>query len=609
MSASLAAASPECFHCGLPIPAGIAMTVEVEQQTRDVCCAGCQAVAQAIVDNGLTSYYHTREGFPAAANRDALVPEELKLYDQEEMLATISEEVVDTNGARQASFSLEGLRCGACVWLIEKRLLQVPGIQRAHINMSSEVLHVRWNEDLCKPSDILRAVRELGYIAYPFDVERHGEHLRKSGKALSRKVFVAGLAMMQVMMYAYPAYIDTDGTFDADMASLMSWASLVLTIPVVFYSAIPFFQGAWRNLKNRSLGMDVPVALGVSAAFVGSLHATITGVGEVYYDSVTMFVFLLLCSRYLELNARTKAAATLEKMKTALPPSASRMAAYPQNRDTETVSAAVLKQDDVILIKPGEAIPADCLIIEGSTTIDASLLTGESRPQYHGVGDLLPGGAIVISQAVVAKVMRPVRESTMAALLNLISKAGQSKPKIAVWADRAAAQFIAALLSFSIIVFFAWQWVQPERAWEIAILVLVVSCPCALSMATPTALAAATDRLVRGGVLVVQSHVLETLAKVTHVIFDKTGTLTYGKPVLHRTELIGALNEEECLGIAAAMEASSAHPLAAAIRNAADRKASTFAVESLTHTPGCGLEATVEGRHYRLGSHEFVLKI
>lgn len=610
MSAPQTSLAPDCFHCGLPIPSGIRLTVDVENITRELCCAGCQAVAQAIVDNGLSSYYHTRDGFPAASGRETLVPEELSLYDQDEVLASISEASNDAEGVRQASFSIEGLRCGACVWLIEKRLLQVPGIRRAHINMSSEALHVRWDETLCKPSDILRAVRELGYLAYPFDVERHGEHLRKSSKALFRKVFVAGLAMMQVMMYAYPAYVSNDGTFDADMAALMSWASLVLTIPVVFYSAIPFFQGAWRNLKNRSLGMDVPVALGVTAAFTGSLHATLTGVGEVYYDSVTMFVFLLLCSRYLELNARTRAAATLEKMKHALPPSASRMAGFPQQRETETVPAALLKLDDIILIKPGEAIPADCVVIEGNTSIDASLLTGESRPQHCGVGVALPGGAIVISQPIVARVTRTVRESTMAALLNLISKAGDSKPRISEWADHAAAQFVAALLSFSIVVFFVWQWVQPERAWEIAIAVLVVSCPCALSMATPTALAAATDRLVRGGVLVVRSHVLETLSRITHVIFDKTGTLTYGKPVLRRARVLGSADEKTCLQIAAAMEASSAHPLAMAIRDAAEAAGGgDVTVTSLVHTSGRGLEAVVDGQTYRLGSREFVQEL
>ncbi len=607
MSASSAAIAQDCFHCGLPVPAGLHLTVDVENITRTMCCAGCQAVAQAIVDNGLTSYYQTREGFPAAAGRDALVPEELKLYDDAEVLASISETPDDEAGLREASFSLEGIRCGACVWLIEKRLGRLPGMRRAHVNMSTESLHVRWEDAACKPSDILRAVRELGYVAYPFDVARHGEHLRRASKKLFRQVFVAGLSMMQVMMYAYPAYVAQDGTFDADMAALMNWASLILTLPVVFYSAIPFFQGAWRNLKNKSLGMDVPVALGVTAAFTGSMVATLSGVGEVYYDSVTMFVFLLLCSRYLELKARTKAAATLERMKHALPPSASRMAGYPQQRDTETVAAALLQQGDVILIKPGEAISADCVVLEGSTSIDASLLTGESRPQHRGLGDELPGGAVVVSQAVLARVTRPVRESTLASLLNLIAKAGQSKPQISVWADRAAAQFVAVLLSFSVIVFFAWQWLQPERAWEIAIAVLVVSCPCALSMATPTALAAATDRLVRGGVLVVQAHVLETLSRVTHVIFDKTGTLTHGKPVLRHTEVLGSLDQASCLKMAAAMEASSAHPLAAAIRDAAEKTSTEpIALDALTHTPGSGLEAIIDGQVYRLGSRDFV---
>lgn len=570
-------------------------------------------MAQTIVDSGLTDYYLTRDGFSATADKVALVPPELQLYDTPEVIGQFAEK--SGADACEATFSVEGIRCAACVWLIERRLASVPGLQNSNLNVATERLHVRWQKDSCKPSDILKALREVGYAAYPFDAVRHGEQLRRAGKTLFRQLFIAGLSMMQVMMYAVPVYLADDGTMDADMARLMGWASLLLTLPAVFYSAIPFFAGAWKNLRARMLGMDVPVALGIAAAFGGSVLATWRGEGDVYYDSVTMFIFLLLCSRYLELIARRKAASALEKLQHALPASASRLAGYPASRDTEVVPAAQLCAGDIVLVKPGEAIPADCEIIEGATAIDASLLTGESRPLRKAVGDMLPGGAINASQPIVVRVTKAVRESTLSALIKLIERAGQGKPQLSLWADKVAAWFVACLLLFALLVFCIWQFVEPSRAWPIAIAVLVVSCPCALSLATPSALAAATDRLVRQGILAVQPHVLETLHRATHVIFDKTGTLTMGTPKLYRIETFGSHQENQekwCLRIAAALEASSAHPVGMAIAEAARESRMEEAIpvaHDMSHIAGQGLEGMIEGVRYRLGSPAFVREI
>ena len=603
-------AAADCFHCGLPVPAGAPWSVRIDQLARPLCCPGCEAVAQTIVANGLTDYYRTREGFSPTAGEAAVVPPELKLYDTPEAVNGFAERAGADSALCSANFSVDGIRCAACIWLIERRLARLPGVQDATTNVATGVLRVRWDDSRCKPSDILQAMRELGYDAYPFDAVRHGEQLRRAGKQLFRQLFIAGLSMMQVMMYAFPAYVAEDGTLDADMAGLMRWASLLLTSPAVLYSALPFFQGAWNTLRNRMLGMDVPVALGIAAAFGGSVVATVRGDGEVYFDSVTMFIFLLLCSRYLELVARRKAASALERMQQALPASASRLPGFPASHEAETVAAASLEQGDFILIKPGEAIAADCAIVEGASAIDASLLTGESRPLHKTAGEALPGGAVNISQAIVARVTKPVRESTLSALRLLIERAGQGKPQLSLWADKVAAWFVAALLLFSVVVFCAWQWLDPSRAWQIAIAVLVVSCPCALSLATPTALAAATDRLVRQGVLVVQSHVLETLHRCTHVIFDKTGTLTTGKPTLQHIAPLGEEEAEQCLRIAAALESTNAHPLGVAILEAAALHlagaSGSLQASEVIYTAGSGLEGVIDGTRFRLGSAAFV---
>jgi P-type Cu2+ transporter len=599
-----------CFHCGLPVPAQASWSVRIGDSARPICCPGCAAVAQAIVDNGLGDYYQTRSAFSVTADQAPLVPAELALFDAPEALAQFAGQRGEAEDAHEAVFSVEGLRCAACMWLIERRLAQLPGVQAANLNMATECLSVRWQAARCKPSDILAALRELGYPAYPFDVVRHGEQLQRAGKTLFRQLFVAGLSMMQVMMYAAPAYVTTEGEIDTDLAGLMRWASLLLTAPAVFYSALPFFKGAWRNLKARMLGMDVPVALGIAAAFGGSVAATLRGHGAVYFDSVTMFIFLLLCSRYLELGARRKAASALERLRHGLPASASRMPGFPGNRAVETVSAAQLRSGDVILIKPGESIAADCEIVEGATSVDISLLTGESLPVYKATGDTLPSGALNATQPVAARVLKPARESTLSALLKLVERAGQSKPQIAQWADKVAAWFVAALLLFALATFIYWHGVDATRAWPIAIAVLVVSCPCALSLATPAALAAATDRLLRQGVLVVQPHVIETLHRATHVIFDKTGTLTTGKPVLQNTACFGTVAPERCLRIAAALEGGSAHPLGSAIIDAAHHAGggALFADEVLS-VDGQGLEGRVDGMRYRLGSARFVEQI
>jgi Cu2+-exporting ATPase len=595
-----------CFHCGLPIPSNAHWSVSIEGVMRPMCCPGCQAVAYSIVDNGFGDYYSTRIGFSASAGQEALIPPELQLYDTEEIAGQFGTDVQ----TGEAMFSVEDIRCAACVWLIERRLARLPGVQSADMNVATGRLHVRWNRDACKPSDVLKSLRQIGYAAYPFDPLRYGEQLEHARKTLFRQLFIAGLSMMQVMMYALPVYLATDGTMDGDMTNLMRWAGLLLTLPAVGYSAQPFFRGAWVNLKNRMLGMDVPVSLGIAAAFLGSVAATWRGYGDVYFDSVTMFIFLLLCSRYLELVARRKAASALDNLQHALPASALRMPDYPTRRDTVLISAGQLRSGDVILVKPGDAIAADGVILEGDTAVDLSLLTGESEVQRKTIGASLPGGAVNATQPIIVRITRSARDSTLSVLMKLIERAGQGKPQLSLWADKVAAWFVAVLLLFVVAVFILWQYFDPARAWPVAIAVLVVSCPCALSLATPTALAAATGRLLRQGVLIVQPHVLETLHRATHIIFDKTGTLTAGKPVLQHVETLGAASPQRCLHIAAALEASSTHPLGRAIVEAAQESGlPTFAdmpAVDVGHFIGQGLEGTVDGARYRLGCAEFV---
>ena len=627
-----------CFHCGLPVPDGSSWRVRIDDAERAMCCPGCAAVAETIVATGLTDYYRTRSGFAAQASDACALPEALALYDSPELAAqwrTVDAPAGEPQGqVIEGVFNIEGLRCAACMWLIERHLARQPGVLAVDLNVARERITVRWDSARCKPSAIVAALAAIGYTAYPFDAERQGEGLERARKVLMRQLFVAGLAMMQVMNYVVAFYLDAHDGIDADMASLMRWASLVLTLPAVFYSARPFFAGAWRDLKNRMPGMDVPVALGIAAAFAGSVVATVRGAGEVYFDSVTMFIFLLLGSRMLELAARSRAAAALGRLQRAVPPSALLLAHWPGDRATELVPALRLAAGDVVLVKPGEPVPADGVVIEGVSETDQSLLTGESRAVGAAPGDAVPGGAVNLTQPLLLRVTRASRDSTLSMLVRLSDQAALAKPRLALWADRVAAWFVAALLVFALGVLAVWSQIDAARAWPIAIAVLVVSCPCALSLATPTALAAATDWLLRRGVLIVQPHVLETLQRATHIVFDKTGTLTLGRPELRAIRTAPGVAADAALARAAALEASSTHPLGRALIAAHMRRqgeaasvapvataaaAATVAsvasvapvavATAVTVTPGQGIEGRIDGAVYRIGGAAFVAEL
>jgi Cu2+-exporting ATPase len=577
-----------CFHCGLAVPSGSAWSALIDGVLRPMCCPGCEAVASTIVASGCADYYRTRSSYAAPAPAEALAAPELALADG-----------ADTSAA---CYSVEGIRCAACVWLIERRLGALPGVRTAELNVATGRLQVTWQGGQRTPGGILAELRAIGYTAYPFDPLRQGEQFERERKQMFRRLFVAGLSMMQVMMYALPVYLASDGTMDADMTALMHWASLLLTLPALLYSAQPFWRGAWLGIRQGMPGMDLPVAIGIGAAFAGSLAALLRGSGDVYFDSITMFVFLLLASRYLELSARRGAARALEGLRRALPAAAARVAGG-AGGTTELVDPARLREGDLILVGPGEAVAADAVIVEGASEVDLSLLTGESRAQPRAAGDTLPGGAVNVGQPLLLRVTRRAGDSTLALLVRLAEAAGAGKPRLALWADRVARWFVLALLVAAALAFGAWQWIEPARAWPVAIAMLVVSCPCALSLATPAALAAATDRLLRRGVLVIQPHVLETLQRATHVVFDKTGTLTCGRPVLREVRVLGAATRDRCIAIAAALEQSSSHPLGAALRAAAT--GSPLRAGALRHVAGQGIEGEIDGVRYRLGSGPF----
>jgi len=591
-----------CYHCGLPIPPGVDLTVEIDGQPRAMCCAGCQAVAQAIVANGLTDYYRHRDALPESP-REALPAalEELGLFDHPE----VQKNFVRPIGAheREASLILEGITCAACVWLNEAHLAKQPGVTAVDINYATRRARVRWDTRVTQLSTLLSAIQAIGYRAHPYDATKSEQLAQQERRTAQWRLFVAGFGMMQVMMYAVPVYL-ADGDMTPDIERLMRWASLLLTLPVMVYSAAPFFVSAWRDLRLRRVGMDVPVALGVGSAFLASVWATLIGAGEVYFDSVTMFVFFLLGGRYLEMMARQKATRGIEALSRAIPAFAERLPHWPA-AEAERVAVAHLAPGDVVRVKPGETIPGDGVILDGESSVDESLLTGESRPAARRIGEAVVGGSVNVASPLTIRLERVGEATRLASIRRLMEQAAAEKPALVLLADRIAQRFVWALLALALATGIYWLQADPARALWICVAVLVVSCPCALSLATPAALTVATGALAKIGVLVTRGHAIETLARASHWIFDKTGTLTLGRPAVSDFGIAAGLDAERVFAEVRALEQASEHPLARALCSKIGAGETARAVR-LRAVTGQGVEAVVADRPLRIGAPAFV---
>ncbi len=592
-----------CFHCGNPNPAASRWRCEIDGVSHSFCCAGCLGIARTIHAAGLDAFYSRRTAAADRPEPERDARDEWSHWDDAAAQAGLLRATADGN--QEVSLLLEGIHCGACIWLIESWLARQPGVVGAAVNFATRRARVVWDPTKARLSDLLRAVVAVGYHAYPYDPARREALARRESRALLLRLAVALLAMMQVMMFAVPTYITIDGVEPAHRL-LLEWASLTLTLPALVYSAAPFFRGAWRDLKLLRPGMDVPVALGLAAAFVASAWATLSGEGAVYYDSVTMFIALLLCARYVELVARRQAGDAVEVVARARPATALRLQGWPDRQDVENVAAASLAEGDLVLVRPGATVPADGGIVDGQASVEEAVLTGESRPRTKAPGDAVLAGSIVRDGALVVRVTAAGAATRLAAVERLAERAAGERPRIARVADRVAAWFVAALLVLAAITALVWWQLDPSRALAVTFAVLVVSCPCALSLATPAALAAAAGALSRRQVVVARADALETLAKVTHVVFDKTGTLTTGRSMLLDVLPQGGATRSESLALAAALEAHSEHPLAQAFRGTVPGPSTLPVATALAVVPGNGVEGTVRGRRLRLGRPEFV---
>jgi Cu2+-exporting ATPase len=526
--------------------------------------------------------------------------------------------VVGPSGERLAESSLQlaGMYCAACSGIIEDALQSVPGVRSARVSAAAERATVCWDPEQASPSGLIAAVRKAGYDAVPDAAAPARAMRRQEHRQALWRLFVAGFCAMQVMMMATPSYVAGPGELAPDLRQLLNWGSWILSLPVLLFSSGPFLRGAWRSIKARRIGMDVPVALGILITFVTSTGATFEPGGlfgdEVYFDSMTMFVSFLLGSRYLELRARQQAASALESALARLPETAWRVA---DDGSQEAVSVQRLRVADLVRVPVGQAFPADGVIEQGQTQADESLLTGESVPVDKALGAAVVAGSTNLTAPVLVRVQQVGGDTRFETIVSMMRSAMTQRPAAARVADRWAAPFLWVVLLLAAAAAAAWSLIDPSRAVWVAVAVLIVTCPCALSLAAPATIVAATRGLARRGVLLQRLDALETLATAQHFFFDKTGTLTEDRVQWRQTVLTteGAAwpgGEAEALRLAASLAVWSTHPLARALADAAapsERAQPGDGWRDIQELPGRGLQALdARGRLWQLGSAQWL---
>ena len=546
----------------------------------------------------------------AAASAD---PDVLSLLDDALEWSAFSRPDQQRTDCWESNVLIEGMHCAACALTIEDALLRVPGVVSAEVSAGSQRARVIWNSQRVLPSAWMRAVQGAGYRAVPANDAQARERRQMEARKALWRLAVAGLCMMQVMMYAYPAYVARPGDLSAEMEQLLRWASWVLSLPVILFSCGPFFSSALRDVVQRRISMDLPVALGMLITFAVSSMGTFDPTGhfgrEVYFDSLTMFVFFLLAGRWLELRLRDRTAGALESLMNRLPDSVARRT---PDGVFERVAVRRLVSGDVIRILPGETFPADGVLLQGDTLVDEALLTGESRPVARHIGGGVIAGSHNLSALVLVRVERTGPETRFAQIVALMEVAAISKPRLAQLADRIAKPFLLAVLLAAALACAYWWGRDPGHALMVAVAVLVVTCPCALSLATPAAMLAAAGALARRGVLVRRLEAFESLAGIDTVLFDKTGTLTRDAMVLGATKVRDGLSQAQALVMAAALAQHSLHPASRALlRAAASVDFSAWQADAVTEVAGQGVSGRVRcigasaASAVRLGSAAF----
>jgi len=588
-----------CFHCGADIPPGGLVEERSGDTTVGFCCRGCHGAYLLISGAGLADFYRRREW-----QESGLAPQAFQGGYHDSYLARF---VYPADSGSAIDIIIDGIRCASCVWLNEKIIASLPGVLDARVNYATGRARVIFDPELTSPAAIFTRIDRVGYAPRPYTESAAKEVNRREQKDLLYRFGTAIFLTMQLMAYSFALYAGYFQGIDAVMKGYLQLFSLLVTTPVVFYCGWPFLSGAWRAMVNRAPSMELLISIGALSSYAYSVYATFAG-GEVYFETAAMIVTLILAGRLLENAAKRQAAGGVERLLGLCPQQAQRFC----GDDLERVDPAELRPGDLILVSPGERFPADGRIEEGSTDIDESAATGEALPLFKRAGDAVIAGSSNLTGAVRVRCEREVSDSFIARVARLVEEAQSRRAPIQGVADRVSAFFVPTVLVTSLATF-CWHYLAGTPFGEslmIALAVVVIACPCALGLATPTAILAGTGAAASMGVIFKGGDILERLSRVRVAVFDKTGTLTCGRPILFDIQAEPEITPREMIAIAASVERGSLHPLAKAIRDYADAHGIVHpAGTELKAVPGGGVTGRVNGEEVALGSVSFMERL
>lgn len=595
-----------CYHCGLPVAPEARIGADIEGVERAFCCTGCKSVCVAIFDAGLQGFYQrTPDGDIFGPPPE--LPKELALYDLDE----IQEEFVTSNGeSREINLLVEGIHCAACVWLIENALINTPGVQDARVNLSGKRLKLKWDNSLTPLSKLLKRLGRIGYAAVPFDPDVAEGALKKQNRSLLYRMGFAGFAMMNLMWISIALYSGAD---EGEFRGLFHWIGFAIATPTLFYSGLPFFQGAWTGLRNLNLTMDLPIAIGAAVTYLYSVYVTVGGGGDVYFDTVVNFIFVILVGRFLESISKRQAVASTQRLLDLQP----KVATVIRDDDERIVPIRSVKIGETLLVRPGDTIPADGWVMEGSSSVDEAMLTGEAEPVAKQQGDTVSTGTINGPGVLRIEATGLLKNTALGRIIQLVEDAQASKAPIQCMADRVVPWFVAVTLGLGALTFLWWVSTDFELALMAATAVLIITCPCAFGLATPMSIAVASGLGAKHGILVKNGAVLESLSTINHFVFDKTGTLTEGRMTV---TLVSTGDEvwsgegelpvamRDLMAGLGAVERYSEHPVATAILHLCEQEAVSLSAKAgeFEVQPGFGILAVVNGRSIAAGNSEWM---
>ncbi len=564
-----------------------------------MCCLGCLAAAEFIQQHGMGDFYQYRgEQLPQGAVSEQFSKHSSwQYYDQPEVQAMYQKLNEEHSSIR---IYVQGMYCNSCSWLIDRSLSQLPGVGQIQLNPAAHQLQVNWQPEQIKLSEILGTIASLGYQPRPLQItESSVEQREVENRQSLKRLAVAGFGMMQVMTYAIAVYWGDYQGIDASMRQFMQLISMLVATVVVFYAGRPFFKHAYYDLKNLHLGMDVPVALAVGGAYAASVWQLLIGeeTAGVYFDSAVMFVFFLSLGRFLEMRARYSAASSADALRQLLPP----LVQVSRRGELLTIAPEQVQRGDELDVLIGDIVPCDGRVLSGEAWLDESLLTGEAQAVARETGDHVTSGTQLKYGNLRLVATRDWEQSTVASIRQLLSNAQSYRPQRIHLADRLARYFIAALLLLTMLVGTVWYFIAPDQVFHIVLAMLIASCPCAFSLATPAVLTVASHFLSRHGVLISNADACEALLEVDHWCFDKTGTLSTAELAIQKVDIFTQLSEQECLSMIGSIEQHSDHVLASAFSQSGSYEATEVEVAH-----GRGVSARLDGAPYCIGGLNWV---